>query len=912
MINNFNQLEIIANSDNPDFIILAETHLTENVEESEISLQNYNHYATLSNSTRTGGVIIYFKSQWSITKIFEKISDSKFWISAYMAKYNQSCFIILALYRSPSSPKAEFCDVFENILEDLCEKSVDIIIAGDFNIDWKKDNFYKEKIENLLNDNGLKQIVTEYTRITQYSKTLIDYVITNNERISVTNNINNKISDHESINIAIECTQNNKEQIKEIQIFKYDKIQFKRELRNLTVQNIPNEVNSKALILDSCIENTIKKFTSTKVVNEKYNTKKWFNRALNICKKTKIIKYQTALSVNTEEAWNDYRIYRNIYKVNVENAKNKFTSDKINKSTNQKEMWREIKDLVLKKPRDEINNVIFNNIEYKDNFEIANNFNMYFVNSIKAIRDSIPNVQYINRVPVINNRFKFRAITIVELKNICKKLKKKPDYNNVSTKIILDNWDIIGHFLMDIINKSFETGIFPETWKHTMVMPIKKIPKTNKCEEYRPINVLKTCEKIIEKVVKEQLDKYIEENKILSEYQSGFRKKYSCETAVNYVVNRWKYSKKNSKILAIFLDFKRAFETIDRDILINKLCNYGIQDTELNWFKSYLFDREQRTKVNNVTSNSIKTEFGVPQGSILGAILFTLYINDMPNILKKCEITMYADDTLIFAEADTEQKCHENLNFDMENINTWLKMNKLKLNESKTKLMEINMNSNIEFKINDKIIEKVKNIKYLGFIIDSDLKFKDHIDYICRKIGKKIGFFKRIRNKINTINSINIYNTIVKPHFEYGSTILYTCCTKQQIERLQKLQNKAMRSILKCNRYTSTRSMLDALKWLNIYQRLEFNTLNFIQKLKSGNSAEYLTKQLQYVGEVQPYNLRNADNFRLQRVTTSAMQKSLFYKGLHLYNKLDPDIRNETNINIFKRKVIYFVRNNMN
>ena len=144
------------------------------------------------------------------------------------------------------------------------------------------------------------------------------------------------------------------------------------------------------------------------------------------------------------------------------------------------------------------------------------------------------------------------------------------------------------------------------------------------------------------------------------------------------------------------------------------------------------------------------------------------------------------------------------------------------------------------------------------------------------KDWQKNGFFKRIRNEVSTLTAINIYNTIVKPHFEYGSTILYTCCTKQQIVRLQKLQNKSIRSILKCNRYTSTILMLDTLKWLNIYQRLEFNTLLFIQKLKYGNGPEYLIRQLQYVREVQPYNLRKAENFRLQRVTTSAMQNPFF------------------------------------
>lgn len=599
-----------------------------------------------------------------------------------------------------------------------------------------------------------------------------------------------------------------------------------------------------------------------------------------------------------------------MYKNKSENEKNKYVNNKINNAKDQKQMWKEIKNFVLKKEETIIKTVIFNDRECKDNYQIANKFNNYFVDSIKLIRDTIENVQYTNNIPVITSKFKFRAISLTELKNVCKGLKEKPDFNKVSIKIVLDNWNIIGKNMLNIINKSLETGVFPENWKYSMITPIEKINKTNKCEEFRPINTLKTCEKILEKIIKEQLENYMEINNLLSKYQSGFRKKYSCETTVNYVINKWKYIDTKNKIMAVFLDLKRAFETIDRELLIQKLYMYGIRENELQWFKSYLTNRKQITKVNGVKSDETDNEFGVPQGSILGALLFIIYINDMPNILEKCEIVMYADDTLIYAKGDTEEQCTDKLTHDMNNINNWLKMNKLKLNESKTKIMEINMNCNVIFKINNETIEKVKQIKYLGFVIDKELKFKQHVEYICKKIGKKIGFFKRVRNKISVTTAINMYNTIIKPHFEFGSTILYTCCTTTQLERLQKLQNKAMRAILKCNRYTPIQTMLDTLKWLNIQQRLALNTLNFVQKMKMGNAPDYLIGQLNYVGEMQPYNLRNAEDFRLQRVTTTAMQRSLFFKGLKLYNMLPNYIKTERNINIFKRNISTFVKNN--
>lgn len=338
---------------------------------------------------------------------------------------------------------------------------------------------------------------------------------------------------------------------------------------------------------------------------------------------------------------------------------------------------------------------------------------------------------------------------------------------------------------------------------------------------------------------------------------------------------------------------------------------YGIQDTELKWFQSYLKNRKQSTKVNNVISNEIENDFGVPQGSILGALLFIIYINDMPKVLDRSEMVLYADDTLIYTEGDDDESCRENMNHDINKINTWLKMNKLKLNENKTKIIEINMSTEVIFKINDQIIEKVEYIKYLGFVIDKKLKFKEHIDYTCKKIGKKIGFFKRIRNKISKTTAINIYNTIIKPHFEFGSTIIYTCCNINQIERMQKLQNKAMRIILKCNRYTHINEMLGSLKWMNVKQRLELNTLNFIKKMKQGDAPEYLCEQIKYVGEVQPYGLRNAEDFRIQRVTTTHMQNTLFYKGFKLFNDLPNNVKLERNNNIFRKRCANFIRINI-
>lgn len=901
----------MVDSDQIDFLILTETHITENIEVNEIMLKGYNNIKCNSNSTRTGGVIIYIKNCWEIIKIMEKTVDSKIWLLACKCKYNDIDIVIVAIYRSPSSSERDFCNFFKENIEILAESANDLIIAGDFNIDWRKNDRYKREIESFLNDNYLTQKVNDYTRITRYSKTLIDYVITNMHNLTLNINAHNKISDHEMIDIIINVKNNNTNNSKsEIEIFKYNKDMYTREILMCDcTYNNESDIHENAEKIETILKSTTKKFVNKKFLRMHNNTNRWFNNELRTLKSEKVNKYLIAKLVNTRECWDQYKNARNRYKVKMNNAKSNYINKSITEANGQKQMWRELKNLVLKQNKNKIESVNFDETECKNDLEIAKKFNEYFITSVEKIRDSIADVQYVNNIEQNDCKFKFRAINIDELKSVCKSLKNKPDFNKLSPKIIIDNWNILGHEILKIVNTSLMRGEFPNSWKDSMITPVEKIARTKKCEEFRPINSLKTLEKILEMVIKQQLQKYMEDNKLFSEFQSGFRENYSCETAVNYVINDWKRSGKKKKIMALFLDFKRAFETIDRKLLLKKLNMYGIEGKELKWFSTYLSGRTQRTKVNNAVSDFLINDFGVPQGSILGALLFIIYVNDITRIISHCKIILYADDTLLYAEGNDEKECRTKLMRDIEQLNIWLKMNKLKLNEQKTKLMEINMNSESTFNINGKLIEKVSNIKYLGFIIDSEMKFNDHVEYMCKKIGKKIGFFKRVRKQLSLQTSINLYNVIIKPHFEFCSIILYSCCNKNQLDRLQKLQNKAMRSILKCSRYTPIRSMIDCLKWLNIHQRMELNTLLLVFKIKYGRVPNYLRNNTSYVGDTQPYGLRNVGDFRLQRHYTTAAQHSFFYKGLRLFNSLPDDAKGELNFNSYKKKCIAFVKN---
>lgn len=502
-----------------------------------------------------------------------------------------------------------------------------------------------------------------------------------------------------------------------------------------------------------------------------------------------------------------------------------------------------------------------------------------------------------------------------ELKTILFSCKNKGS-GLLNMRVLKDSFDIVGYQLVIIINESLRTAATGRDWKTSTIIPIPKIPGTKKAEELRPINKLPVDEKLLECCVKPQLLKFIDDNNILIKAQSGFRQAHSCETALNMVLSTWKDDIENGRtIYAVFLDFKKAFETIDRIILGKKLRSIGVRNEELKWFEKYLTDREQVTCINEVFSDVITNPYGVPQGSVLGPLLFIIYINDIGESLRHCKINLFADDALITISEECPIESIQKLNEDLDNLYNWLNTNKLKLNLNKTKCMKIgntNRSSNIELtvNINNENIEEVSSIKYLGVVIDNKLSFGQHIDYTVKKVAKRIGYMFRTCFNLDRWTKLTVYRTIISPYFEYCSSILFLC-NQGDIQKLQVQQNKAMRCILKCNRYMSIRRMLKDLGWLSIDQRIKLNTLILIFKIKLNLLPNYLNTNIKYVNDIHSYDTRTRNDFSLPNYKKVCTQNSLYYNGLKLYNSLPSNVKESNSVIEFKRKCKEYVITNI-
>lgn len=484
--------------------------------------------------------------------------------------------------------------------------------------------------------------------------------------------------------------------------------------------------------------------------------------------------------------------------------------------------------------------------------------------------------------------------------------------NGISTKVLFDVCCAVGTRLLDVINRSLLNGDFPEAWKESTVIPVPKVPGTKLCKEFRPINTVAVYEKVLELTAKKQLQDHCDRNKILVIHQSGFRERHSCESVVINICDVFlREIDKGNFVLAVFLDFKRAFETVDRSILLRKLNSIGIRHTALKWFRSYLTNRHQRVKFKDCISESLPVQYGVPQGTVLGPLLFLLYINDIVTVVKGCKIELFADDTMIYLAGKDLVQMQQIVNNDLNNLFKWLCDNNLSINASKSKcclfgkkysLKDVDLN-NINIIINNQRIIPETQIKYLGVIFDSFLNFYAHSDYIMRKFSKKISFIARIGNQLSMGTKLLLYNSIAAPHLEFCSTLLFNL-PNFKIEQLQIIQNRAMRTILKCNRYTPIVTMLNVLNVLSVKQKITYSVLVFLFKIKNNMLPSYVCDRVKFFRDVHNYSTRNRNDFILSdKCCTTQMLDSVLYRGLHDFNMLPNNIKSCDNLNLFKKLV---------
>ena len=491
--------------------------------------------------------------------------------------------------------------------------------------------------------------------------------------------------------------------------------------------------------------------------------------------------------------------------------------------------------------------------------------------------------------------------TFRQVLQICKDINtsKSSGIKDVSSKICKDAFMILIPQLVHILNLSFESGNFPNKWKKATIIPLFKGGKKTEVSNYRPISLLPLPGKIAEKVSHACLSNFLEGQCILTNKQGGFRKGFSTASTIADLTDNIFTSINQSKVsLAVFIDLKKAFDTVDHDILVRKLELYGIRGRNLDWCRDYLTLREQNTLANNVLSSSNIISCGVPQGSVLGPLFFILYINDMQHVVKNSNIQLYADDTVIYTDGVDADSAAAKLQPDLDRFADWCNANKLSLNVAKTKLMTLGTRQRvkkakgIKITVNNQQLQIVPTYKYLGFTLDSVLSFNSHLSNVIGVVLYKINLLCRVRKYLTDEVALKVYKSMILPYFDYGD-VIYGTAGKDALDKLQRLQNKGLKICKGYNRRHDTDDLHRVTKCPKLEIRRNAHLRNFM--FNRSYKEELLDKR-----DIRT-RAHDAPLFKIAVPKNETYKRSVAFAGASEWNALPANIRNINSSPEFKR-----------
>ena len=383
------------------------------------------------------------------------------------------------------------------------------------------------------------------------------------------------------------------------------------------------------------------------------------------------------------------------------------------------------------------------------------------------------------------------------------KMNKAIGLDNISARLIKDASVVICDQLTCLYNRSLQSAVFPNIWKMGKVTVLFKSGSRLDINNYRPITVLPRLSKILEKVVHTQVYGFLKTNKLLTQNQFGFREKLSTAVALAKFTDTILDNMEHGQLTGVaFLDLSKAFDTVNHSRLILKLKSITFSTRVCEWFKCYLTHRYQVTVVDNKQSSVMPVNVGVPQGSILGPLLFIIYVNDLPNCLNSCEISVYADDTVLYYSSESVTSIEAKLNDDLLNVHKWFTDNLLSLNEKKSKFMLIGGQqrlkscSGVSININESILERTDTFKYLGITINQYMTWSDHIESLVAKANQQIGLLKHVKHLLSCPARITLYNALILPILDYADIVWGNKDNVMFMKMLQIVQNKAAKTIL--------------------------------------------------------------------------------------------------------------------
>ena len=611
----------------------------------------------------------------------------------------------------------------------------------------------------------------------------------------------------------------------------------------------------------------------------------------------------------------NYKHLRNKVKAEVRKSK-QLQTDKLaeklkNNDTGQRDWWRVLKGFIKPEQASTPPPLVKDDIVHSDETEKANILNDFFAEQtvLNEINASLPADS-----PQPPYGLDSLSTTPQEVEMILKSLKlgKAAGPDSINNRILKELAFPLSFPLCDLFNFSLSSGKVPSIWKEANVTPIFKKDDPSIISNYRPISLLSTIGKVLEKIVHKNLFNFIRDHEILTTLQSGF---IPGDSTVNQLVDIYntfcKALDEGKEVRAIFCDVSKAFDRVWHKGLLYKLQTVGISGPLLAWFKDYLDNRRQRVVLPGAVSGWTSLKAGVPQGSILGPLLFLVYINDIVEDIHST-IRLFADDTSLYIIVEDPLRAADQLNSDLAKIHLWANKWLVSFNPSKSESIIFSRKQIKPFhppvKMNQQQISEVNSHKHLGLIFSNDCTWHEHLDYIKTKAWHRVNIMRKLKFTLDRKSLQTIYISFIRPLLEYAD-VVWDNCTKYEANELEQIQNEAARIVTGATKLVSIQSLLSETGWESLTSRREKHKLILYYKMQNGLTPDFLSSLVPpTVGSTTTYNLRNFSNLQTVHASSQLYYKSFLPSVTRSWNELSEDKRNSTSVAVFKSKLQCNVR----
>ena len=917
-------------SNNFDIFTISETWLDSSVNNESIHIPGYTLYRQDRGPHKPGGgLCVYIKKNYKVSSLenVSSVSDNNFqqlWLKVQSRCYKS--FVICTVYRPPSTPLNFIDDLANSLIESLLS-GLDVIILGDLNCNLLQDNAESRALNDFCSTFNLTQLINKPTRATENGESLIDVVMTTNEKLIASNDVlMSTISDHNLVYISLKLK---KPRIKPcyVTIRSYTNYSADNFLRDLSyapfhIISLFDDFNDQVDVFNELFLEVLSQHAPVKRVKIRSKPNPFITPEIRQLMRTRDQWRKLAGKTNDPFHWNGYRFFRQEVKREIRVAEKVHVRTQILDSNgNSNSIWKIINRCLPRKQQDSF-------MASEDPTGLANELNDFFtsVGSITAqkARDlslhhglnvnlDVPTPLHIS-TDVSPELFVLHQVTENQVERVIRSLpsNKAPGMDKISSRILKDSLPSTLTTITHIVNNSFVTNTFARAWKTAEVTPILKCGNPDVPNNYRPISLLPIVSKVTERLVHGQLMEHLIRNNKLAAHQSGNRKLHSTETALLYVTDQLLQAMDNKKVsIMVLLDMSKAFDSIRHDILLSKLQNLDFSQGTLDWFQSYLSNRQQCVRIGDAVSKVLPLEFGVPQGSILGPVLFTIYVNDLLSVPKRCLSASYVDDCklyLSFSPAELPTSILA-LNEDLTRISQWCCKNSLLINPDKTKVLAVGLPqllkklSSFSITLFDKEITPVPVVKDLGVLLDTRLSYNQHITEIASKCLFKLYQINRIKHLLDRKTLLLVINSFVFSKLQYCSTV-WSNTSSSNIDKLQKVQNFAGRIILGLRKYDHISDGLRSLKWLPIREKLILNDATMMHKCINKLVPDYLADMFKSRSQVHNRQTRSSGALDIPLCRLSTGQRSFAFRGAKLWNSLNDNIKSLKCPRNFRRHLV--------